>query len=842
MTLEPVLALGGSYQELHLARDGSGDIFTCSGGALQRFDAHLQLRWSSKPIGAHWIATIEDLDEDGADELLTSNGRRVFILSASDGRILWSYDVGPPFSYGTYATMFQCERMVPGLRGKQFTVPCFSHKEVLLFDCSEGASNTRLLHKLWMNDAYHPTTVIGDVNGDGNPEIMIARLGGVYVFDPTSGKMTSSTQWKSDEERRRNYGHFELADTDGTGTLNAVIISDRVTRHIALLENDGRGNFSPRWDRFIEHIYPNDSTELRYCFASVSGLASRRIAISNFNSTIPDHWCTEILDPLTGTAEQVIEDQWLAGVTNNRLLLQHSLARVVPEFADISISDESDNVFADAENAQFAKRTRHYRGTRGQFKPEVFGQDDIWTVRDKALVISNEDSSFQLRTFDHSLSDWFLDSDEPFRVAAVSIEGPIVSTRSGEIVKLDGSSIKLGYHLTTEAHLSARPGTQVTSVNGVMVAPRTDGTLILKTKNVVKTLKGRGRSGYDNVYHDIPILSIGGKESIAVVDDEDVSHARLRVYDLHGESLMQIDLPQLPPSRLGSRIGVYDWQPFSHQQGEALYVAAYRSPSMNSECSLALLVGSGEVLWQTLVYGDGEFGRGIGPWGSSTLTVIDNIPSVVFCAKDTLIALSLEDGSFVRAPLLLTDLTKAEMQRQGVFKEQGFDTWSTIDDPFTAYGSVIARDLDNDGRDEYVIAGCFGGFGFLDHEFKPRWWKVSNFGDVLYRMPAIDDLDLDGSLELYQSHSDGTIRAYSMDDGRELGSIRLEGVASDLAIHEGNLIAATTFGSVYKLAWRNGELAILDRAYGTAAMGLPVLSDDGHVLIASASGELFSLR
>ncbi len=839
MKLAPVADLGGSYQEVYVSTDGSGDIFTCSGGAIQRLDRELRIKWQSKPIGAHWIATVEDLDADGRQEILTSNGKTAFILSANDGAILWSHDVGPPFSYGTYATMFQCERIILGACGKQFTVPCFSHKEVLLFDCSDGAERTKLLHPLWMNDAYHPTTVIGDVNGDGNPEIVIARLGGVYVFDPASGKMISSTQWNSDEQRRRNYGHFELADTDGTGILNAVILSDRVTRHVALLENDGSGNFTPRWDRFIEHIYPNDSTELRYCYGSVSGLSSRAFVFSSFNSTLAERWCTEVVDPITGKSLEVIEDQWLAGVTDDRLLLQSAPSRVLSAFSDISISDEADNVFADAENAQFAKRSRQYQGARGQFKPEVFGHDDVWAVKDKALIVTKSDDVYQLRAFSESdSSDWFLESDEPFRVAAVIDGEPIISTQSGELVKLDGRSIKLGYHLTTEAHLSARPGVQARVSGDTVIVPRFDNSIQLGSRTLVK---GRGRIGYDNVYLIVPVFTTISGERLVVLDDEGGEHARLRLYDLQGIETNTIRLPHLPPSRHGFRIGVYDWQYFEHSKGDALYIAAYRSPSMNSETSLAVLIETGEILWETSSFGSGEFGRGIGPWGSSTLTMIDGRQCVIFCAKDTLIVLDLEDGSFIREPLLLTNLTKAEMQKQGIFKEQGYETWSTIDDPFTAYGSVIARDINTDGVDEYMIAGCFGGFGVLDHHFQPLWWKISHFGDVLYRMPAIADLDEDGRLDLYQSNSDGSIRAYDLLTGDETGGVLIEGIATDLVCSESELIAATSFGKVYRIGWVDGLLMVKESLESNAALGSPVVTQDGRILIASAEGTLFSL-
>jgi hypothetical protein len=352
---------------------------------------------------------------------------------------------------------------------------------------------------------------------------------------------------------------------------------------------------------------------------------------------------------------------------------------------------------------------------------------------------------------------------------------------------------------------------------------------------------GRGRLGYDNVYHNVPVVETSSGQRFAVVDDEDIGHTRIILYDTAGTLINTIELPHLPPSKYGFRIGVYDWQYFRHPKGDALYVAAYRSPSMNSETSLAVLIASNEILWETSNYGSGEFGRGIGPWGSSTLTRIDGKQCVIFCAKDTLVVLDLQDGSFIREPLLLTDLTKAVMQQQSIFKTQGFDTWSTIDDPFTAYGSVIARDINNDGLDEYIIAGCFGGFGVLDHKFKPLWWKISHFGDVLYRMPAIADLNADGKLELYQSHSDGSVKGYDLSTGAVIGSIIIDGIATDLATHEGQLITSTNSGKAYVIGWDAGLLRVKDTLESNAALGSPVVTDDGRILIASAEGTLFSL-
>src|SRR5439155_9512853 len=164
--------IGGSFQEIEPVGDASDDILMADGGGIQRISAEGEFRWRTRPFGAHWITGVFDLDADGELEILTSNGREVIILSAETGEILFRDNVGPPFSYGTYATMFQVHSFFGD--GMQILVPCFSHKEVLMYDCSDGARNTQILHRLWMDDGYHPSITIGDVNADDCDEIVIA--------------------------------------------------------------------------------------------------------------------------------------------------------------------------------------------------------------------------------------------------------------------------------------------------------------------------------------------------------------------------------------------------------------------------------------------------------------------------------------------------------------------------------------------------------------------------------------------------------------------------------------------------------------------------------------------
>jgi len=814
-SLKPLwsLRLGGSFQEIEPVGDGTGDLLFADAGGIQRVSPAGEFRWRTKPFGAHWIAGVRDLDADGRLEIVTSNGRELIILSAEDGRFLYRHSVGPPFSYGTYATMFQMHSFFGA--GTQIIIPCFSHKEVLMYDCSRGAENTYIMHRLWMDDGFHPSTVIGDVNRDGVDEIVIARLGGIYVFSPITGEMISQTLWNSDTERRRNYGHFELCDIDNDGDLEAVILSDKVSRHLAVLDNDGHGNFHPLWDRLIEHIYPTDTTELRYTTNSLSDLdddGKSEIAVSIFNDRKDGRWHTEILRAESGEVVAELPDQYLRGVQDangdgiRELCLSRESARKPDDHSELSIySVRESKALWSFTNGSFAERSVHLAPHYSEFKPDVFASQEIWSGRfsgNEGLFVCMADG-LSILTNHLKLEGLDFHSKLPFRIAHTEEDTIYISRSDGEIIRVTSSGTKhflsCGYHLTTEAHIAARPGPtpvifEEENIHFLAVPDFANNVNVYKANgdeapSLECMIEGRSRLGYDGVFHSVSVISTLDGPQLVIVDDEYLPHARISLYSPIGERVRSYEFTDLPHSAPGNRIGCYDWLYFQHSRGEALFASFYRSPSMNSECSLAFLLEAGEILWRVDHYGEGEYGRGVGPWGSSALRIENGKAIAIFCAKDTLCQLDLETGTFLHEPKLLTDYTAEAMKASAHYVEQDLSKKSSIDDPFTAYGTPIIH------REDIVIAGCFGGFGILPPSSFilhppvepragpssfPRWWHVASFGDVLYRMPGIGDLDGDGKLELGQGHSDGTFRIYDYETGELCATISLDAIATDV--------------------------------------------------------------
>lgn len=879
--------LGGGFQEMLPVPDGSGDLLLCDAGGVQRFSAEGEPRWATRPFGAHGITGVYDLDADGRLEIVTTNGTELLLLNAENGKTLWRESVidlslparvegsvGARFrSYGTYAGMIQAYSFFG--EGMQLVVPAFVTGDLLLFDCSKGARHTKLLHRLHGTDAFHPTITIGDVNRDGKAEIVVARLGGVYVYDPESGEKLSETLWESDETRRRNYGHFELVDIDGDGDLEAVILGDRVSRHIAVLDNDSKGNFRPLWDRFIQHIYPTDTTELRYVTNSISPLDSSgtpSIAVSIFNERSDNKWYTEVLDPATGEQRTEYEDCYLRGIIDANddgvleLCLSFEESRIPTELSPLFLTSLDHGVIWSGGPGAFAERKIYPTPSRGEFKPDVFHALDIWKIETDALrgigLFSLSKQGYELSVLSPQMRRSSVGDPHVFeslpRIASVSDGSIFVSEASGAMTRIHGGSAQhwhnAGYHLTTEAHSAARPGLQATVVERAgerfLIVPTFSGEVRIyratghgKLPALWATIRGRSRLGYDNVYHVASTIVVDGEPCVIIFDDVGLDHSRVSIYNMDAARIRSFEFEDMPQSRPGTRIGAYEWLAFEHARGAALMISFFQSQSMNSETSLAVLIDTGEILWRNSHVGEGEYGRGLGPWSALSMRG----STALLCAKDLLVTLDLESGAVVGAPRNLTHFTADAMRNAGTYREQDYTTWSSIEDPFTAYGTPIVVPQ---GR---LIAGCFGGMGLVS-EPNAAWWHVTSFGDVLYKLPAIADLDGDGRLEFGQPHADRTLTVHDLETGGERWRIDLGAIASDVLAVDVNgdgrpeFVVGTNDGRLLVIGMKrsksaHGGIEILQEHALAASSGSPIAADldgDGiaEVYVVAADGNL----
>ncbi|HEY3874278.1 MAG TPA: VCBS repeat-containing protein, partial [Candidatus Kapabacteria bacterium] len=209
----------------------------------------------------------------------------------------------------------------------------------------------------------------------------------------------------------------------------------------------------------------------------------------------------------------------------------------------------------------------------------------------------------------------------------------------------------------------------------------------------------------------------------------------------------------------------------------------------------------------------------------------------IFCAKDTLCYLDLESGTLFRPQKVLTEYTAEAMKAAMGLKEQSLSTHSSIDDPFTAYGTPIVH------QDEVIVAGCLGGFGVIAENGIDKWWNRAVYGDVLYKLPGIADLDGDGKLELGQPHADGTFRIYDYSTGILRVSIDLQAIATDVLTCGSHFLLGTSEGRLIVIGWNGTDFAIVNEIETGSAMGSPIAADfngDGipEIYVVTGDGNL----
>ena len=892
--------LGGSENECFPipAAQGRMDLLFAYGGCVVRMDGKGAIAWTSPACGINAIGAIEDLDGDGRLEIVCSTGYVVVVLASESGEILMKHYVGFPLSAGTQASTLLCHRFDTTASGMHLIVPLMSAKEVLVFDFRNGRREGTLAHTLWMDDAFHPTVAAADMDNDGTDELVVSKLCGLYLFNVLNGTMVHSVRWTSNGERHRNYGLLQLVDIDGDGARDVVIVAERVARHIAVLGNDGKGNLSLRWDRFVEFIYPNDTTELRHTGNSVhdvDGDGRPELIVSLFNARNDGRWWLEVIDPVTGAVKFAMPDTYLWGVQDvdndgtAELLTGSERERNPRPFGTVAVirlKGLKPVPLWTCDNARFAGRGLRPSGWKSNFRPVQFGHDDTWTESSAAgttlfcftLAGNGERSLAEVTWRDGTIATRTasLGSNGEFIMSALAdVDGDgvaecIVSENNGTIRVLRAlrgvcATWSVGFRLQLEGFSAARPGPVP-----VVYRPRREQHPRITVPDNTNTLhqlqvdasgksvteqwhrRGRGWMGYDNSFHCAYVCDVDGDGECEVmaVNPDRVDCSEL-VALTPGGNVKQSWLFHAMPSPVPTRIGLYEWVVTGVNGDQTITASAYASYSMNSERTVAIDLKSNER-WNRVEYGEGEWGRGVGPWSAFSVTATaDGRSHILFLAKDLLCSVDALSGEWIREPWILWRATNSVMnQPEWEFTKERQADFGTEKDPFTAYGSPILLDADNDGKMEILVAGCFGGFGVLRDDYAILWWKRTPFTDMMLRLPGIADVMGDGRLCIGVCHANGIFVCLDAATGNELWNVDLRSTTADIAgcdidgDGKEEFIAATTDGRLVAIGTDgSGRPSVRWSLELGFSLGNPVIADadgDGlsEILVVCGNGTL----
>jgi outer membrane protein assembly factor BamB len=790
------------------------DLLIIDRGGIHRVTNSGETVWRSQPAGYWLIVSVGDLAADGNTEIVATNGSDIDVLDGNNGECLWSYRM-PPSAGVPPASIIA--HAFNGARDIQLVVGIMYSTDLLIIDWKAGAhaGHVRTLHT---DDMYHPALFIADMDHDGEDEIVVTKLCGIYQFSPTTLALKKSYTWLSDGRRLRNYGLFQAVDVNNDGRLEVVILASLVARHLAVVGNDGQGNLSVWWDRYIEMIYPTDTTEVRWVMnsvADVNGDGRPEIAISLYNTRGDGRWWTEVLDPLDGRLLAELPDSYLWDVRDidgdgrAEILVSNGAQRSVPPRGQLRVYRYASSaalmqlLWQDAD-ARFA--TRFHLNTPGltAFRTDLVNDGEVWPApaaqdhgfliwkrtagRTHLMTVSSHNGGQQVLAELPDSADGLDAAPELLGIRDLDADGQselIISTLLGEL-QIAKAATPGAIRIPTGHSQGARLGG-----SGSPFVPAvwcgSDGRARIAVHDMFDRLRlysinparpaapellaalpGVGQSLVDSIRVAVYAADVNGdgQPEVLCVRLRQEGGSTLVAIDENGSTVRQWEFAGVQPGSAETRLGLYAWGVFDN----VLITSWYQSLSMNTESSSAFDLRSGEQLWHIPHVFDGEDRRGFGPW-SGAFTRQDG--SVLFLAKDIVCHIDIRSGEWLHPPYMLRQYTDAAAARSPV---------SGMMDGFTAYGNIALHDVNDDDLPEYVVLACHGGFGVIGRDHRPIWWRVSIASDQVYRQGAIGDFDGDGHIEILISHSDGVARCYDGATGGLRWELSIDTRLADMAV------------------------------------------------------------
>lgn len=204
--------------------DGKNELLWMPDDRLRCNGVDGQRRWTSDASAVDWVA---DVDEDGQVDLFCGGK----IVSAFDGKVLWT----PPELKGGIGQYF-VGKFIPGLRGLQIAGASEGPDQsnwahVLTFE--NGIASGKLLweHLMHPPSLAHIRGTVGQL--DGRWVVMCTPQGRIVIRDIATGDEVFRTEWLSGREMTRNYGLHYIADLDGDGQNEILLLDDFIPQLVA---------------------------------------------------------------------------------------------------------------------------------------------------------------------------------------------------------------------------------------------------------------------------------------------------------------------------------------------------------------------------------------------------------------------------------------------------------------------------------------------------------------------------------------------------------------------------------------------------------------------------------
>ncbi len=281
-------------------------------GGLYCFDQQGQTRWFSHPAGLNFdkVVCVEDLDGDGAGEVLLTAGRSAqpygaaVMLSLQDGAVRWRYDVEPM----SYAWYLYADAYWPGVPAKQIVVimhgypPDAKNGYMTMFAFDAGAPEPKMQWRYEFSEyTCFPSFLQTDLDGDNTKELVVESHSRMWFLDARTGVLKDFVKWDVSPANMRSYGHIEFTDLDRDGREDFFCIASFAQHHEVLLNRNGK--LEKAWHHGWGESVTTGQVATRFPlppYGDVDGDGHFELTVSMFNAEGVPEWMTRVYDAVTG--------------------------------------------------------------------------------------------------------------------------------------------------------------------------------------------------------------------------------------------------------------------------------------------------------------------------------------------------------------------------------------------------------------------------------------------------------------------------------------------------------------------------------------------------------------
>lgn len=233
--LAATLELGGAAGTVTLGDvngDGRQDVVAVQGGGIIAVDAEGRTIFDEF-AGATDIVAVRDLDGDRQAEVvfIGREARRLAVLDVRKRAIRWEFSFPSVVDLlPEYIRVVDLNSSLPGVEIVVFA----DHSNTLadaygyFFTAGGQIYAQPTIKTINGNQLNFPQFAIGDIDGIGDPEVVVAGRPKLLVYG-SDGVERSSLEFRAGDPEGRHYGTVSLANVDDDPDLEAIVIADRIS-------------------------------------------------------------------------------------------------------------------------------------------------------------------------------------------------------------------------------------------------------------------------------------------------------------------------------------------------------------------------------------------------------------------------------------------------------------------------------------------------------------------------------------------------------------------------------------------------------------------------------------